>query len=50
MARQQGDVRETSNEHAKAQRFAEADEQHPRTLTGRLRRRVKRLVGKHRKG
>ena len=47
MVKQQEHGRDTRSDDTRAQRFAEADEQQPRTLTGRLRRRVKRLVKKH---
>jgi hypothetical protein len=47
MAKQRQNVN-TPSEHARAQRVTETEEQQPRTVTGRLRRRVKRLIGKHR--
>jgi hypothetical protein len=46
MAKQRHDVRNTATENARAQRLAEIEEQQPRTVTGRIRKRVKRLVGK----
>lgn len=47
MAKQRQDVRNTPAENTRAQRLAETDEQQPRTVTARIRRRVKRLLGKH---